>query len=362
MGRPLPDTFPMKFVDEAHIRVEAGNGGNGCVSFRREKFIPFGGPDGGDGGDGGTVFLVADSGLNTLADFRYTRSFRAQHGQPGGGNNRTGRAGNDLRIRVPVGTEVYDEESDERLGDLVRDGQELVVAKGGFHGLGNTRFKSSINRVPRQFKPGTPGEKRNLRLELKVLADVGLLGMPNAGKSTLIHAVSAARPKIADYPFTTLYPNLGVVSVGAERSFVIADIPGLIEGAAEGAGLGIRFLKHLSRTRLLLHLVDVAPPDASDPVAAVAAIARELEKFSPELAGRERWLVLNKIDLVPPDLRDELCDDILRRLDWKGPVFRISAATHEGTGPLMLEIMERLERMWQQESEERNDQPEPPTP
>lgn len=352
----------MKFVDEAYIRVEAGNGGNGCVSFRREKFIPFGGPDGGDGGDGGSVYLVADPELNTLVDLRYTSVFRAEHGQNGAGANRTGRSGADLRIPVPVGTEVYDADTGERLGDLIKPGQELLVARGGFHGLGNTRFKSSVNRVPRQFKPGTPGEKRQLHLELKVLADVGLLGLPNAGKSTLIHAVSAARPKVADYPFTTLYPNLGVVSIEPHRSFVIADIPGLIEGAAEGAGLGIQFLKHVSRTRLLLHLVDVEPPDGSDPVTAVRTIERELEKFSPELAARERWLVLNKIDLVPAEMRDDICNDIVQRLGWEGPVFRISAATREGTMTLAQRVMERLEAIQREhvESEQSQETPDQP--
>ncbi|MGE0080895.1 MAG: Obg family GTPase CgtA [Thiohalomonadaceae bacterium] len=352
----------MKFVDEAHIRVEAGNGGNGCVSFRREKFIPFGGPDGGDGGDGGSVYLVADPELNTLVDLRYTSAFRAEHGQNGAGANRTGRSGADLRIPVPVGTEVYDEDTGERLGDLVKPGQELLVARGGFHGLGNTRFKSSVNRVPRQFKPGTPGEKRQLHLELKVLADVGLLGLPNAGKSTFIHAVSAARPKVADYPFTTLYPNLGVVSIESHRSFVIADIPGLIEGAAEGAGLGIQFLKHVSRTRLLLHLVDIEPPDGSDPVEAVRVIEGELEKFSPELATRERWLVLNKIDLVPDEMRDDICNDIVRRLGWQGPVFRISAVTREGTMALAQRIMERLEEIRREQTESEQPQETPDQP
>jgi len=334
----------MKFVDEATIRVEAGKGGNGCVSFRREKYIPFGGPDGGDGGDGGSVFLFADANLNTLADFRFERRFKAESGQPGAGANCTGKSGADLTITVPVGTEVYDQDTDELLGDLVENGQRLKVAQGGFHGLGNLRYKSSVNRAPRESKPGTPGEVRNLRLELKVLADVGLLGLPNAGKSTLIRSVSAARPKVADYPFTTLYPNLGVVRVGPHRSFVIADIPGLIEGAAEGAGLGVQFLKHLARTNLLLHLVDVLPPDDADPVAAVQVIERELEKFSPELAARERWLVINKIDLVPAELRDEYCDDIVRRLDWSGPLFRIAAIAGEGTRELTYAIMEHLEQ------------------
>ncbi|MEW6646344.1 MAG: Obg family GTPase CgtA [Pseudomonadota bacterium] len=333
----------MKFVDEATIRVEAGKGGNGCVSFRREKYIPFGGPDGGDGGDGGSVFLRAVGALNTLADFRFERRFKAQNGEPGYGNNKTGASAPDLTVDVPVGTEVYDEDTGELLGDLVSDGQILKVAQGGFHGLGNLRYKSSVNRAPRESKPGTPGEVRNLRLELKVLADVGLLGLPNAGKSTLIRAVSSARPRVADYPFTTLYPNLGVVSVGLHRSFVIADIPGIIEGAAEGAGLGIQFLKHLARTHLLLHLVDVLPPDDSDPVAAVKVIEHELEKFSPELAARERWLVINKLDLIPEELRDEYCDDIVQRLGWSGPVFRVAAIAGEGTRELTYRIMEHLE-------------------
>lgn len=334
----------MKFVDEATIRVEAGKGGNGCVSFRRERFIPFGGPDGGDGGDGGSIFLQASSGLNTLADFRFERSFKAKNGEPGSGRNKTGASAPDLIIPVPVGTEVYDVDTDELLGDLVEDGQRLKVAQGGFHGLGNLRYKSSINRAPRQSKPGTPGELRNLRLELKVLADVGLLGLPNAGKSTLIRAISAARPRVADYPFTTLYPNLGVVRIEAHRSFVVADIPGLIEGAAEGAGLGIQFLKHLSRTHLLLHVVDVLPPDDSDPVAAVKIIEDELAKFSPELAARERWLVINKMDLVPPELQDEYCADIVQRLGWTGPVFRIAAIAGSGTRDLSYRIMDSIEQ------------------
>jgi GTPase len=341
----------MKFVDEARIRVEAGNGGNGAVSFRREKFIPFGGPDGGDGGDGGSVFLVADSNLNTLVDFRYERRFRAQRGQDGMGRDRTGKSGDDLEIRVPVGTMVADEDTGEALGDLVETGQRLLVARGGRHGLGNTHFKSSTNRAPRQNTPGTPGEARNLHLELKLLADVGLLGLPNAGKSTLIRAISAARPKVADYPFTTLYPNLGVVSTAPHRSFVVADIPGLIEGASEGAGLGIQFLRHLARTRLLLHLVDIAPPgEAADPVEDVRKIEAELEKFSPELATRTRWLVLNKIDLLEPEAREARCREIEERLGWKGPVFRISGVTGEGTRELTHRIMEYLE---QQSEEER---------
>jgi GTP-binding protein len=334
----------MKFVDEATIKVHAGNGGRGMVSFRREKFIPFGGPDGGDGGDGGNVFLVARQGLNTLADFRYQRIFKAINGEPGGSADCSGRGGEDLEIEVPVGTVVYDVDTDETLGDLAAEGARLMVAKGGQGGLGNQRFKSSTNRTPRKATPGYPGEKRELRLELKLLADVGLLGLPNAGKSTLISVVSAARPRIADYPFTTLHPNLGVVYVGEHQSFVMADIPGLIEGAAEGAGLGIRFLKHLQRTRLLLHLIDIAPPDPeTDPVVDARAIAAELKKFSPELAQRERWLVLNKIDLLPPADAGKRCKEIVRRLRWKGPVYRISGATRQGTQELCRDVMRRLE-------------------
>jgi len=333
----------MKFVDEATIDVKAGDGGNGCVSFRREKYIPFGGPDGGDGGDGGSVYLLADSNLNTLADFRFERRFHAQRGENGRGRNCTGKSGDDCEVRVPVGTLVYEDDTDELMGDLVEEGQRLLVARGGFHGLGNVRYKSSTNRAPRQSKPGTPGEQRTLRLELKLLADVGLLGKPNAGKSTLIRAISAARPKVADYPFTTLYPSLGVVRAGVHRSFVVADIPGLIEGAAEGAGLGVQFLKHLSRTGLLLHLVDVAPLDGSDPVTDVRTIVHELEKFSAELGGRERWLVLNKLDLLPAEERDARCSDIVQRLDWQGPVFQISALSGQGTEALVYAIMEYLE-------------------
>ncbi|MCW9057258.1 MAG: Obg family GTPase CgtA [Gammaproteobacteria bacterium] len=333
----------MKFVDEATIHVKAGDGGNGCVSFRREKYIPFGGPDGGDGGDGGSVYLVADESVNTLVDFRYQRNYKAERGENGSGRNCTGKKGDDEEIRVPVGTMVYDIDTEELIGDLVEAGQRLMVAQGGFHGLGNVRYKSSTNRAPRQSKPGTPGEQRDLRLELKVLADVGLLGKPNAGKSTFIRAVSAARPKVADYPFTTLYPNLGVVRVAPHRGFVVADIPGLIEGAAEGAGLGIQFLKHLARTRLLLHLVDVLPPDGSDPVAEARAIVRELEKYSPELAEKERWLVLNKLDLIPEDERDAHCQAIVDGLDWQGPVFRIAALSKLGTEALCQRIMLDLE-------------------
>ena len=333
----------MKFVDEATIDVKAGDGGNGCVSFRREKYIPFGGPDGGDGGDGGSVYLIADAGLNTLADFRFQRRFEAQRGENGRGRNCAGKHGSDREVRVPVGTLVYQQDSDELMGDLVEDGQRLLVAQGGFHGLGNVRYKSSTNRAPRQSKPGTPGERRSLRLELKLLADVGLLGKPNAGKSTLVRAISAARPKVADYPFTTLHPGLGVVRVEPHRSFVVADIPGLIEGAAEGAGLGVRFLRHLSRTGLLLHLVDVLPLDGSDPAADVRAIVQELEKFSVALGERERWLVFNKVDLLAPQERDAHCAGIAQRLGWTGPTFQISALAGEGTDALVFAVMDRLE-------------------
>ncbi len=342
----------MKFVDEAFIDVHAGKGGDGCLSFRREKYIEFGGPDGGDGGRGGSVWLEADSNLNTLVDYRYERLFRAGNGEPGQGRQCSGKSAEDLTLQVPVGTTVIDVDTDEVLVDLVQPGQRAKVAPGGRGGLGNTHFKSSTNRAPRRITPGVSGEHRALRLELKVLADVGLLGLPNAGKSTLIRAVSAATPKVADYPFTTLVPNLGVVKADRYRSFVMADIPGLIEGAAEGAGLGIRFLKHLARTRLLLHLVDVSPPDSSDPAAAVAAIAAELDKFSPALALQERWLVLNKMDLVPPDLREEFVADLLSRLDWDGPVFRISAATGEGTRDLVFALMNALEERSQREHDD----------
>jgi len=338
----------MKFVDEANIRVEAGNGGDGVASFRREKFIPFGGPDGGDGGRGGSITLVANSGLNTLADFRFTTTFRAPHGGRGAGRLCTGRSGEDMFVQVPLGTVVRDADTGELIGDLTRNGDKLLVAHGGKGGLGNAHFKTSVNRAPRRFIPGEPGEQRVLQLELQVLADVGLLGLPNAGKSTLLRAVSEARPKVADYPFTTLHPHLGVVRIGPERSFVMADIPGLIEGAAEGAGLGIRFLKHLSRTRILLHLVDVAPPDPeADPVRAVKALATELKKFSKELAMRERWLVLNKIDLLSPDERETLTRLIVKGLRWKGPVFSVSAATGEGCRELVAKLMERLEALRQ---------------
>jgi GTP-binding protein len=334
----------MRFVDEVTIRVKAGDGGNGCVSFRREKYIEFGGPNGGDGGDGGDVYLVAERNLNTLVDFRQARYFEAQRGENGAGANMTGKRGDDREISVPVGTVAYDEETSELIGDLTEPGQRLLVAKGGWHGLGNLRYKSSVNRAPRQSKPGTPGELRVLRMELKLLADVGLLGLPNAGKSTLISAVSAARPKVADYPFTTLYPNLGVVSVGALQSFVMADIPGLIEGAAEGLGLGIQFLKHLSRTSLLLHMVDIAPmAEENEPVRAVRTIEAELEKYSTELASYPRWLVLNKIDVLSAEERESRCQEIVDALGWDGRVFKISAATGEGTQDLCFQIMQYLD-------------------
>ena len=339
----------MKFVDEASIKVYAGNGGSGCLSFRREKYIAKGGPDGGDGGDGGSVILLADENLNTMVDYRFVRSYRAENGQPGRGKNCTGKGGDDLVLRVPVGTTIIDEDSGEILGDLRAAGQRLVVAQGGYHGLGNTRFKSSTNRAPRQTSPGSEGEMRSLKLELKVLADVGLLGLPNAGKSTLIRAVSSARPKVADYPFTTLVPNLGVVKVEAHRSFVVADIPGLIEGASDGAGLGIRFLKHLTRNRILLHLVDMAPYDGSEPADAAVAIARELGRFSPTLAKRERWLVLNKTDLLSAEDLAERRAAVLEALEWEGPVYEISAVRGEGTDRLCGELMEYLEELRQRE-------------
>lgn len=347
----------MKFVDEATIRVEAGNGGNGVVSFRREKYIPFGGPDGGDGGDGGSVILTAVDDLNTLVDFRFQKTFRAEHGKKGAGAQCTGKSGADLLVPVPVGTQITDLETGELIGDLLKVGQQIKVAQGGYHGLGNTRFKSSTNRAPRKRTEGTPGEHRVLHLELKLLADVGLLGMPNAGKSTLIRAMSSARPKVADYPFTTLHPNLGVVSIESHRSFVMADIPGLIEGAAEGAGLGIQFLKHLSRTGLLLHIVDVSPVGGSgDPVSDVQTIERELGKFSEELAGQSRWLVLNKIDTLEHDQVNERCESIIDGLDWRGPVYRVSAIQKTGTRELGYAIMEYLERL-RAESEQSHSNP-----
>ena len=332
----------MRFVDEVRIKTIAGDGGNGVVHFRREKYIPRGGPDGGDGGDGGSVYLRGDNILNTLADFRHVRTYTAESGQKGQGRQMTGKSGEDLEIPVPVGTLVYDEDTRELIGDITEAGQKLLVAQGGFHGLGNTRFKSSTNRAPRQCTPGSPGERRELRLELKVLADVGLLGMPNAGKSTFIRAVSSARPKVADYPFTTLYPNLGVVRVDETRSFVIADIPGLIEGASTGAGLGIHFLKHLSRTRLLLHILDIAPFDGSSPVDAAKKILTELQKYSNALATKERWLVLNKADLLPEDEQQQRTAEITAALQWKGPVYTISALSKTGTRQVVYDIMNYL--------------------
>lgn len=329
----------MKFVDEATITVEAGKGGNGCLSFRREKYIPKGGPDGGDGGDGGSIILEANDSINTLIDYRYQRHYRAQSGESGRGRNCTGAKGEDLVLQVPVGTTVFDIDTQEVLGDLTEVGGRLVIAQGGFHGLGNTRFKSSTNRAPRQTTKGSEGEARTVRLELKVLADVGLLGLPNAGKSTLIRSISAAKPKVANYPFTTLVPNLGVVRVEEHRSFVVADIPGLIKGAAEGAGLGIRFLKHLVRTRLLLHVVDMAPFDGTDPADAVREIVSELEQFSPTLAKRERWLVLNKLDLLPEDRQEEVCQQLEQSLQLDIPVYRVSAINSKGLDKLCLDIM-----------------------
>ena len=341
----------MKFVDEATISVEAGKGGNGCLSFRREKYIPKGGPDGGDGGDGGSIILEADEAVNTLIDYRYQRQYRAKSGESGRGRNCTGAKGDDLLLKVPVGTSIVDIDTDEVLGDLTKPDQQLVVAQGGFHGLGNTRFKSSTNRAPRQTTPGKEGEARNLRLELKVLADVGLLGLPNAGKSTLIRSISAAKPKVADYPFTTLVPNLGVVRVESHKSFVVADIPGLIRGAADGAGLGVRFLKHLVRTRLLLHVVDMAPFDGSDPADAVKDILAELENFSPTLASRDRWLVLNKLDLLPEDEQDSVCEQLLNALDGEVPVYKISAIQKRGLDVLCRDIMIWIEEKADQEKE-----------
>lgn len=333
----------MKFVDEAAIRVEAGDGGDGCVSFRREKYIPRGGPDGGDGGDGGSVYLVADANLNTLVDFRFNRRLRAERGEKGMGRERRGRSGQDLMVRVPVGTRVLDDETGERIGDLVSHGDRLLVAQGGFHGLGNARFKSSVNRAPRRATPGTPGDCRQLHLELVLLADVGLLGTPNAGKSSLLRQVSSARPRVADYPFTTLHPGLGVVRISRDHHFVIADIPGIIEGAADGVGLGLRFLKHLTRTKLLLHLVDLAalPDDAL--VEDVRKVERELSAYGDGLAERPRWLVLNKIDLLEPAEAERRAKALLSALDWQDRAFCLSALTSTGTKALMLAIMDWLQ-------------------
>ena len=333
----------MKFVDEARISVQAGHGGSGCLSFRREKYIPRGGPDGGDGGDGGSVYLQADASLNTLLDYRYQRRHKAENGEPGRGKDCRGKSGEDRVLKVPVGTTVIDEDTEEVLGDLTDMGQRLLVAQGGFHGLGNARFKSSVNRAPRQTTPGSDGESRNLKFELKVIADVGLLGMPNAGKSTFISQVSEARPKIANYPFTTLVPNLGVVSVSPMQSFVVADIPGLIAGASEGQGLGIGFLKHLSRTRLLIHLVDVEPFDQTDPAANALGIENELALFSQTLSERPRWLIFNKTDLVTKEALAEVRERVVEALDWQGLVFEISAATGQGCSELCASIMQYME-------------------
>ena len=342
----------MKFVDEATIKVFAGNGGSGCLSFRREKFIPKGGPDGGDGGDGGSVFLEAKTELNTLIDFRYTRSFKAENGSQGSGSDCTGSKGDDLYISVPVGTIVTVTETGEIIGDLTFPEQKLLVAKGGFHGLGNTRFKSSRNRTPRQTTPGKEGESREIKLELSLLADVGLLGLPNSGKSTLVQTVSAARPKVADYPFTTMVPNLGVVRLDSERSFVIADIPGVIKGASDGAGLGMRFLKHLTRTKLILHLVDISPLDGSSPKHAVEEIERELEKFSPTLATEHRWLVVNKADLLSNDEHERVLKELIADLQWKGRSFLISGATGLGMELLCNSIYSHIDNL--REKEESN--------
>lgn len=349
----------MKLVDEAEITVIAGNGGNGCVGFRREKFVPLGGPDGGDGGDGGDVWLVADENLNTLVDFRHQKLFRAQRGGNGMGSQKYGKGAVAVDIAVPVGTVVHNVDTDEVIGDLVAHGQRLLVARGGKGGLGNMHFKSSINRAPRKATPGGEGEQRVLRLELKLLADVGLLGFPNAGKSTFIRAVSAATPRVADYPFTTLYPNLGVVSVEPHRSFVIADIPGLIEGAAEGAGLGSVFLRHVQRTRLLLHLVDMAPMDDgsgnadvdADPATQVRAIENELRRYDPELLDKPRWLVLNKADLLPADEAQARAQAVVASLDWQAPWYVVSAIGREGTWPIMLDVQAFLDRQREDEAE-----------
>ena len=338
----------MKFVDEAHIKVQAGDGGNGCISFRREKFIPFGGPDGGDGGFGGSVWLVADEGLNTLVDFRHQRSFKAQRGPNGMGSQMYGKGGEDTTIRVPVGTMITNVETDEVIGDLTAHGQRMLVAQGGKGGLGNIHFKTSVNRAPRKASPGTPGDARELKMELRLLADVGLLGFPNAGKSTFIRAVSAATPRVADYPFTTLVPNLGVVSLGTDQSFVIADIPGLIEGAAEGAGLGIQFLRHVARTSLLLHLVDIAPIDGSNVADQVRAIELELEKFNPELLERPRWLVLNKADMLEEGERDEVAAKIIADLNWTQPWFLVSAIARENT----MAVCQQVQRFFESQREE----------
>lgn len=335
----------MKFVDETRIKVEAGDGGSGCVSFRREKYIARGGPDGGDGGDGGHVYMVADENLNTLVDFRFVRFHKAERGENGRSKDQTGKRGSDIELRVPVGTRIADEDTGEIIGDLVDHNQKLMVAKGGFHGLGNTRFKSSVNRAPRQRTLGTPGEVRNLRLELMLLADVGLLGLPNAGKSTFIRSVSAAKPKVANYPFTTLVPNLGVVSAGADRSFVIADIPGLIEGASDGAGLGIRFLRHLERCRLMVHIIDLLPEDMSDAADNARIIVNELNNYSEKLAQKPCWLVFNKADLVLEEEAEEIIQRVVDAIEWDGMVYTMSAANKQGTKELVADMMAMIETM-----------------
>ena len=333
----------MKFVDEATIEVIAGNGGNGCMSFRREKFIPFGGPNGGDGGRGGSVYAVGDRNLNTLIDFRYARRHAARNGENGRGSDQYGAAAEDIVLRMPMGTIISDTDSGDVIAELLVPDEKVLIAKGGDGGFGNLHFKSSTNRAPRQKTPGWPGEQRKVRLELRVLADVGLLGMPNAGKSTLISAVSNARPKVADYPFTTLHPNLGVVRVAPEQSFVIADIPGLIEGAAEGAGLGHQFLRHLQRTHLLLHVIDFAPFDESvDPVQQAKSIVAELKKYDATLHAKHRWIVLNKLDMLPVDLREQRVKDFVRRMRWKGPIFQISALTREGCDALIRAVYQHV--------------------
>jgi GTPase len=351
----------MKFIDEAKIYVKAGDGGNGAATFRREKYIPMGGPNGGDGGRGGSIYVVADRNINTLVDYRYTRKFIGKRGENGGGADQYGAGGDDIILRMPVGTVIYDQNTEEILADLAEHDQKVLIAKGGKGGLGNLHFKSSTNRAPRQKTNGDQGEEFELRLELRVLADVGLLGLPNAGKSTLIRAISSARPKVADYPFTTLHPNLGVVRVDDEKSFVMADVPGLIEGAADGAGLGIRFLKHLQRTRILLHLVDIAPidPDAN-PVRDAKAIVGELIKHDPALADKPRWLVLNKLDLIPEEDREKAVKDFLKAYKkatkYDGPVFSIAAISGEGTKPLIYAIHAALEQMARPEVPDEDDE------
>ncbi|MCF6767721.1 Obg family GTPase CgtA [Thiotrichales bacterium 19S11-10] len=331
----------MKFVDEVVIHVEAGKGGNGCLSFRREKYVPKGGPDGGNGGDGGSVYIIGNRNVNTLVDYRYVRSYKAKNGQPGAGSNCTGRSGEDLYLTVPVGTVIYDVASGDTIGEILTHKQVICVAKGGKHGLGNINFKSSVNQAPRKTTPGEDGEIRDIRFELKLLADVGLLGFPNAGKSTLIRSVSQATPKVADYPFTTMYPGLGVVRVNPLESFVMADIPGVIEGASQGAGLGLRFLKHLSRTSLVLHVVDIAPMDESDPLDSIRKVEKELLTYSEDLAKKPRWLVLNKVDVLG-DNAESVCKQLIKKLEFKGPVYQISALTNHGTQRLIYDIMEYI--------------------